>query len=192
MIAPMTGEIDATRLLHRLCAGDEHARDEFAPLVHAELKSIAARHMRNERANHTLAPTELVHDAWVKLIHPDARAWENRRQFFALASRMMRSLLVDHARRRGAERRGGGRGPVTLSLDPSAPAADAGLDVLALDEAIEKLAEIDEQLARIAELRIFGGLEASEIAAQTDTSLRTTERRWRAARAWLTERLSEA
>ncbi len=182
---------DATELLKRLCEGDARARDEFAPILHAELRKLAQRHLGNERANHTLNPTELVHDAWIRLIRPEAGHWESRRQFYALASRVMRSLLVDHARRRGAKRRGGAVRDVTLSVEsgPSEPAT--GNDVLVLDDALKRLEEIDEQLGQIAEMRLFGGVDMADVAEHFGLQLRTAERRWKSARVWLQKALAD-
>lgn len=183
---------NATGLLKRLCDGDPAAREEFAPILHAELKKIARHHLARERADHTLAPTELVHDAWVRLIRPDSASFENRRQFFALASTMMRSLLVDHARRQRAERRGGGARPLTLRTGVEPSNTDSSLDVVMLDDALRRLLEIDADLARVAELRLFGGLDMNDVADLLGMPLRTVERRWTAARTWLRKELGDA
>lgn len=182
---------DATTLLKRLCEGDAAARDEFAPILHQELRKLARHHLARERGDHTLAPTELVHDAWLRLIQPAATSFENRRQFFALASTIMRSILVDHARRNRAERRGGGRRPITLRTGVEPASADRGLDVVMLDDALHLLSEIDAELAHIAELRIFAGIEMTEAAALLGIPLRTAERRWTAARTWLRKELGD-
>lgn len=186
----MTDTPDATLLLKKLCEGDVAAREQFAPLLHRELRKLARHHLDRERANHTLNPTELVHDAWLRLIRPDAGDWASRRQFYALASRMMRTLLVDHARRRGAARRGGGVRALTLSGEPVA-AATTGIDVLLLDEALKRLEGLDPQLSQIAEMRLFAGTEMAEVAAQFGLPLRTAERRWTAARVWLQQELGD-
>lgn len=182
---------DATQLLKRLCEGDPRAREEFAPILHAELRKLAQRHLGNERANHTLNPTELVHDAWIRLIRPEAGHWENRRQFYALASRVMRSLLVDHARRRGAQRRGGAARDITLSVDVAPAESSPSTDVLVLDDALRRLEEIDEQLGRIAEMRLFGGVDMADVAEHFGLQLRTAERRWKSARVWLKKALAD-
>jgi RNA polymerase sigma-70 factor, ECF subfamily len=187
----MRASEDATTLLKRLCAGESDARDAFAPLLHDELRKIAKHHLARERANHTLAPTELVHDAWIRLIRPEIATFENRRQFFALASTMMRSLLVDHARMHRAERRGGGLRPITLKTDAEPSERDHGEDVVALDDALRRLAEIDGDLARIAELKLFGAVEMSEVALLLDIPQRTAERRWAVARTWLRKELGD-
>ena len=159
-------------------------------MLHAELRKLAHRHLSRDRADHTLSPTELVHDAWMRLIRPDAGDWASRRHFYALASKMMRSLLVDHARRRNADRRGGGARRLTMHFDPASP-AKADVDLLCLHESLEGLERMDEQLARVAELRLFAGLELPDIAGQLDITLRTAERRWRTARAWLAAELRD-
>ena len=187
----MTQARDATELLHRLCRGDAVARDEFAPILHEELRKLAVHHLRGERQGHTLSATELVHDAWVRLIRPDAGDWESRRQFYALASRMMRSLLVDHARQRDAVRRGGGVRPITLHTDSASWEGGADIDVIVLDDALRRLEQIDEELARIAELRLFTGAEMKQVAEQFGLPMRTAERRWRSARVWLTKELRD-
>jgi RNA polymerase sigma factor (TIGR02999 family) len=182
---------DATGLLRRLCEGDLAARDEFAPILHEELKKLAKHHLAREHGHHTLAPTELVHDAWMRLIRPEVASFESRRQFFALASQMMRSLLVDHARKRRAERRGGGVAAIALTSLNEPSHDDPGQDVLMLDDALSRLAEIDEELGRIAELKIFGGIEMTDLATHFAMPLRTAERRWTAARVWLQKELRD-
>lgn len=187
----MTLAADATSLLKKLCDGDPAAREAFAPILHDELRRIARHHLARERADHTMAPTELVHDAWIRLIRPDAATFENRRQFFGLASTMMRSLLVDHARRHRAERRGGGARPVTLRTGMEPSSIERKHDIMMLDDALSRLLEIDPELERVAELRLFGGLEMEEVADLLGMPLRTAERRWTAARVWLKKELGD-
>jgi RNA polymerase sigma factor (TIGR02999 family) len=174
-----------TLLLNQLGAGDRSVEDELVALVYGELRRLAAQQMSAQARAHTLQPTALVHEAWLRLVEQDEASFESKHRFFALAARVMRSVLVDHARARGAAKRGGGleRAPLDDAAESGAGAAD--VDVLALDEALEHLAEIDADLARLVELRFYGGLSHPEIAAATGVGLRTVERRWRLARAWL-------
>ena len=182
----------ATRLLNRLCRGDSAAADELTPLLVDELRRLAQSRLAEMGGAQTLDPTALVNEAFIRLVQLDEPDWPSRRHFFAMASKVMRSVLVDHARRRGAAKRGGDGVQVTLDLDRvEASAADA-LDVLALDEALRELAEVDERLVSLAELRLFGGLDMAAVARSLDVSLSTAERRWRVASTWLRDRLADA
>lgn len=173
-----------TRLLDRLGAGDRAAAEELAPLVYAELHRLAERHMAGQGREHTLQPTALIGEVWLRLVGGAPLAFAGREPFYALASRIMRSVLVDHARARAAQKRGGDRARVTLQGDERS--ADASeVDVLALDEALVRLQAMDPELHRLVELRFFGGLAHPEIARTLGVSLRTVERNWRLARAWL-------
>jgi RNA polymerase sigma factor (TIGR02999 family) len=175
-----------TSLISRLGQGDRGAADELYAILHGELRELAGRLMADQRAAHTLQPTALVHEAWLRLAAggPAALDLSSRAQFFALAARVMRSVLVDHARRRGAQKRGGGA--LALANPAEEPAGGApDLDVLALDEALTKLAAFDPDLARLVELRFFAGLPHADIAGTLGCSVRTVEDRWRLARAWL-------
>ena len=181
-----------TRLLNLANAGDAQAAQELGPLLHVELRRLAGRFMQSERPEHTLQPTALVHEAWMRFVEPSAGSWENRAQFFRMASRVMRSVLVDHARARKAIKRGGGREPVALDDEETPPvegATDRSDYYLALDEALARLAERDPPLAQIAELHLFGGLELAEVARALELSTRKVERGWRTARAWLRRKL---
>ena len=177
-----------TRLLQAWGEGDLQARDRLIPLIYAELRQRAAGQMRRERPGHTLRPTDLVHETYLRLRAQNA-SWQNREQLFAVASRLMRRILVDHARMRAAAKRGGMR--VTLAED-SASAAAVEPDVLDVDAALSELAALDERQARLVELRFFGGLEIAEAARVLEISVATANRDWAMARAWLFRRLKEA
>lgn len=186
----MTDSSPVTRLLLDWRGGNDRALDALLPLVYDELRQLASRHMARESDGHTLQPTALVHEAYVRLVDADI-AWQDRAHFFAAASRVMRRMLVDHARARARQKRGGGRARVTLHAeDAVTPPPD--LDVLALDEALEALQSEDPRKARAIELRYFGGLNLEEIAAVTDVSIATVHRDLRMATAWLLHRLDEA
>jgi RNA polymerase sigma factor (TIGR02999 family) len=166
----------------------------LAPRVYDELRRAAARHMRRERANHTLQPTALVNEAWVRLMDLPNRGgehgWESRTHFFAVASILMRQILVDHARKRLAAKRGGTQHQVTLA-EPLLATYPAPVDVLALDQALERFQAIDARATRVLELHFFGGLSFDEIAGVLDVSTRTVKRDWTMARAWLHDELSK-
>jgi RNA polymerase sigma-70 factor (ECF subfamily) len=172
-----------TELLGDLRNGDQQAQQRLAPLVYDELHKIAARHMRRERPEHTLQPTALVNEAYMRLVEP-GREWKDRLHFFALACQIMRRILVDHARQHRAEKRGGDWRKVTLDAIPLA--SDLSFDqILALDEALSRLAEWDARQGRVVELRFFGGLTEDEIAEVLGVSARSVKRDWKLARAWL-------
>lgn len=183
-----------TRLLGDLRAGRAGAVDEVLPLVYDELRAIAARHMRRERPGHTLQPTALVHDAFLKLVDQTRVEWQDRAHFFAIASQAMRRILVDHARARAAAKRGAGAARV--STDDTVVLADqpplSPEDLLALDAALSELAAFDAGQARIVELRYFGGLTIEEAAEAMNISPATLKREWSMARAWLHRRLTGA
>lgn len=180
---PSPGEV--TRLLQAWHEGDEAARDRLIPVVYDELRRRAAVQMRRERRDHTLRPTGLVHETYLRLCEQNS-AWQNREHFFGLASRLMRRILVDHARARAAAKRGAGL-RVTLVDVPAAAAAEP--DLLDLDAALDQLAALDERQARLVELRYFGGLTQEETARILGVSLATANREWAMARAWLFHRL---
>jgi RNA polymerase sigma factor (TIGR02999 family) len=182
---------DLTRLLVAWRSGDAGALDRLVPLVYGELRRQARLQLRHERAGHTLQPTALVHEAFLRLFGQSRAQWQNREQFFAVAARAMRRALVDHARARAAAKRGDGRTQLALADAPEAAAA-AGVDVLALDEVLDRLAALDPRQARVVELRYFGGLSASETAIALGTSLATVNRDWAMARAWLFRELGGA
>jgi RNA polymerase sigma factor (TIGR02999 family) len=177
-----------TELLHAWGAGDERALDRLVPAVYAELRRQAERQLRRESAGHTLQPTALVHEAYLRLVDQREAKWEGRSQFFGVAAQLMRRILVDHARGRGAAKRGGGAARVTLA-EGSAEAAEGEVDVLALDEALTRLATLDARQARVVELRYFAGLGVEEVAQVLDVSPATVKREWTMARAWLRREL---
>jgi RNA polymerase sigma factor (TIGR02999 family) len=180
---------DVTGLLVAWSEGDASARDRLVPVVYEELRRRAAAHLKRERRAQTLQPTDLVHEAYLRLVNQNHAVWRNRAQFFAVAAEIMRRVLVDRARARLAAKRSGQWARVTL--DPSAaelPPVD--LDVLDLDTALSRLAAIDERKSRIAELRFFGGLSLEETGEVLELSLATVERDWQFARAWLFNALS--
>ncbi|MEL7474074.1 MAG: ECF-type sigma factor [Planctomycetota bacterium] len=180
---------EVTQLLGRVAEGDRRAVEEVLPLVYAELRSLAESHFRHERANHTLQPTALVHEAFLKLVDQQGVDWSSRRQFFFLASRAMRNILIDHARTKNRAKRGGDRDRVELATDPEGPASTDSLDLLALDEALQELASLDERKARLVELRFFGGLTLDQAAETLEVARSTASEDWRLARAWLRRRL---
>lgn len=177
---------DITLLLHAAASGDRRDLDALMGALYEDMRRLAASHMERERRDHTLEPTALVHEAYVRLIAQRTTAWNDRLHFFAVASRIIRRILIDHARARHAEKRAGDRTRISLAdHDPAAPGAPHQVDLLALDEALEQLARIDEQQARIAELRYFGGCTIEDIAALLNVGKRTVDRQWQAAKAWL-------
>jgi RNA polymerase sigma factor (TIGR02999 family) len=180
-----------TLLLDRFSQGNEEATAELLPLIYAELRRQAARYLRQERPGHTLQPTALVHEAYVKLIEQRNVRWQNRSHFFGIAAQAMRRILIDHARTRGRTKRGGGMAKVELE-DNHAIQEAASVDVLALDQALTRLAQLDERQARIVELRYFGGLGLEETAQVLDLSTATVKRDWTMARAWLFSQLKSA
>jgi RNA polymerase sigma factor (TIGR02999 family) len=178
-----------TNLLVKWREGDQAALEELMPLVYGELRRLAARHLRRERAGHTLQATALVHEAYLRLLGERGVSWQNRAHFYAIAARRMRHILVEHARSRDAAKRGGGKYKLSLSkVDRFAPRGDVNL--LALDEALERLEEIDPQKSRIIELRYFGGLTIEDTAEVLGISPATVKREWSMARAWLRRDIS--
>ncbi len=180
----------ATVTLLAMSAGDRRAADELLPLIYAELRALAALRLANERADHTLQPTALVHEAYLKLIDQTRVQWRDRRHFMAVASEVIRRILVDHARTKKAAKRGGGSKRVDLEALQHPAVADA--DFEAIDLALKELAVLDERQARVVELRYFGGLEVSEVAELLGISERTVAGDWKVARAWLQRRLKGA
>jgi RNA polymerase sigma-70 factor, ECF subfamily len=163
---------------------------ELLPLVYEELRGLARRYMRREKEGQSLQATALVHEAYLRLVKEKRKPWQNRNHFLAIAAISMRQILVERARARAARKRGGSRVRVTLGEEIAAEQAES-TDVLALDEALIKLAEIDPQLVRLVELRYFGGLSIDEAAAVTGVSAATVKRSWNIARAWLKRELTE-
>jgi RNA polymerase sigma factor (TIGR02999 family) len=178
-----------TELLHSWHGGDEATRDRLVPLVYDELHRLARVQFARERRDHTLQPTALVHEAFLRLMDHEAIDWQGRTHFFALASTTMRRILVSHARKHQAAKRGQGGVAVTLSEDHAvAPARD--VDVVALDAALAELARLDPRQCRVVELRYFGGLTIEETAAALGISSATVKLDWSLARAWLFRELS--
>ena len=174
-----------TALLQAWNAGDEEAGRHLMPLVYGELRRRAAGFLRRERRDHTLQPTALVHEAYLRLVGRH-EPWRNRSQFFGIASNLMRQILVDHARRRGAAKRDG----VKVMLDEAVlPAAEREVDLVRLDDALVELAALDPRQGRLVELRYFGGLTLEEAAEVLGVSVATVKRDWTLARAWLFDRL---
>lgn len=183
---PEAGRI--TQLLNSYIDGDKAVLDEMLPLVYDELRRIASHYMARENSGHTLQPTALVHEAYMRLVSQRSANWRNRSQFYGLAANMMRRILVNHAVAKKAEKRGAGGkvaiDEVTLFFD------EQNLDLLDLDESLQRLAELDEEKCRVVELKFFGGLTTDEIAEFTGRSTRSIERDWLFARSWLYSELS--
>jgi RNA polymerase sigma factor (TIGR02999 family) len=180
-----SGEV--SKLLAAWSAGEPGADERLFALVYEELRKLAAYHMRRERPGHSLQTTALVHEAYLRLAGLQRSTWKSRGHFFALAAQAMRRILVDHARRRRAAKRGGGEAP--SPLDSIAATMEHSVDLLALDAALEKLERLDPREARVVELRFFAGLSLSEVASSLGISKATVERDWAAARAWLRSEL---
>lgn len=182
---------NVTQLLVNWSGGDAAALNEMLPLVYKELRRIALNHLRRERSDHTLQPTALVHEAYLRLVDQTHVNWKNSAQFFGLASTMMRRILVNHAKHRHAAKRGGS--VIKVPLDgANDPAEKRDVTLIALDEALDELAARDERKGRIVELKFFGGLTTKEIAEVLKVSVATVENDWRMARAWLSRELQTA
>ena len=181
---PLVGPKAITQLLVDWRDGDQEARNELIGLVYEELRRVAHSHLRRERPGHTLQTTALVNEAYLVLVDQRRVHWQNRAHFFGVAAQLMRRILVEHARRRAALKRGGRA--VCISLDPDfAPASERDIAVLALDDALKGLEQLDPQQSQIVELRFFGGLTVEETAHVIGVSPRTVKREWRSAKAWL-------
>jgi RNA polymerase sigma-70 factor, ECF subfamily len=184
------GSDNITRLLIKLTHGEGAAVDALLPLIYDELRRLAAGYLRRERPDHTLQPTALVHEAYLRLVDQTRVNWQNRAHFFGVAAQMMRRLLVDHARAHNAGKRG--HDFQKLSLDENIDkAVERSAELLALDDALRELAEIDPPKARLVELRYFGGLSVEETAEVLGVSAPTVKRHWRATRAWLYGRMQK-
>jgi RNA polymerase sigma factor (TIGR02999 family) len=178
-----------TDLLRAWRNGDRAAFDQVVPLIYDELRRIAAFHLRGERPGHTFGPTDLISEAYLRLAGGQALEFKDRAHFFAIASRSMRQILVDHARKRCADKRGAGERPA--ELDETRIAVDRPWELVALDEALDELARTDERKARVTELHYFGGLTQDEIAAVCDVHVNTVARDLRLAEAWLRTRMRD-
>lgn len=176
---------EITRMLREWSGGNPAALDELMPLVYDELRRQAGRFLRKERGNHTLQTTALIHEAYLKLVDQRDVKWQNRAHFFAVASQLMRRILVDYARARAREKRGGSNENLPLEAALTVAAEEKPVDLIALDEALNKLAKIDGRQARVVELRYFGDLSLEETAEVLAISRATAAREWNVARAWL-------
>jgi RNA polymerase sigma factor (TIGR02999 family) len=180
----MSDATDITVLLRAVASGDATALEQLLPQVYSELRRLARSKLRNEQPGHTLTPTDLVHEAYLKLVPIRNVEWQSRAHFFAIASRAMRHVLIDHAERRSAVKRGGGQALLTLSDDGSATATSLD-DLIALGDALSRLERVDARQARVVECRFFGGLSLDETAEALNISAATVSRDWTFARAWL-------
>jgi RNA polymerase sigma-70 factor, ECF subfamily len=179
-----------TALLTQLSEGNRDVEARLIPQIYDELRRVAGRYMRRERANHTLQPTALVNEAYVRLVQEPHFHWKSRAHFFATAAQLMRHILVDHARARHAGKRGGFQNQVTLD-ENLLQASSHSIDILALHEALDRLSALDPRQGRIVELHFFGGLSFEEIASVLEVSERTVKRDWSMARAWLRSEISK-
>ena len=181
---------DVTRMLIELTDGNREVVNQILPVVYAELRKLAGSYLRKERGNHTLQPTALVHEAYMKLIDQRNIKWQNRAHFFGIAAQIMRRILMDYARQHKAKKRGGEGENVSLEEEFIIIESEKSTELLALDEALDRLAEIDEIKAKIVELRYFGGLSVEETAEVLGVAEITVKRHWRMAKAWLYGQIS--
>ena len=181
---------NVTEMLRDWRNGDQEALEKLIPVVYDELRRQAANYLRRERPGHTLQTTALIHEAYLRLINQQNIEWQNRAHFYAIAARLMREILVDHARKRQASKRGGSDIKVPLE-EAMVVSPGRGVDLVALDEALTRLAAIDPQQSRIVELRYFSGLSVEETAEVLAVSSRTVKRDWNVAKAWLRHQLGE-
>jgi RNA polymerase sigma-70 factor, ECF subfamily len=183
------GSVEITRLLKAWNSGDRAALERLLPAVYQELRRRARAYMRHQPSDHTLQPTALVHEAVLQLVDTTAIDWQDRAHFFAVCAQVMRRILVDSARARGAAKRGGGKPKVNMDDVPGIH-TERDREIVAIDEALEVLAAMDPRKARVIELRFFGGLSVEETAAALDVSPQTVMRDWKLARAWLTREIT--
>jgi RNA polymerase sigma-70 factor, ECF subfamily len=180
----------ATQIVNAIAAGDRSGADRLFSLLYSALRDLASRYLRGEKPDHTLSPTDLVHEAYIKLIDQTKVEWRGKTHFLAIGAQAMRRILVDHARYKHRAKRGGGRVRIQLNEQVAlSPQRDE--DLLALDETLVKLAEVDPRQAAIVELRFFGGLNVAEVAEVLGVSKRTVENEWTAVRAWLRRELAD-
>ena len=184
----MEGPSDITRLL-RSAPADPHAAEALYRAVYDQLRGVASRQLRSERSGHTLQTTALVNEAYLKLVDQSQVDWQNRAQFFAIASRAIRRILVDHARHRRRDKRGGGAAHQSLTEALHVATPERDVDLIALDEVLNRLREVDEAKCEVVEMRYFGGLTNREIAEVLGVTTRTVERHWSYAKAWLFQQL---
>mgnify|MGYP001220124107 CR=1 FL=1 len=185
------GDADVTRLLHEWRDGKQEALDRLIPLVYAELRAQAARYLSRERPDRMLQTTALVHEAYVKLVDQRSVEWQNRAHFFAIAAQLMRRILVDHARKKNYQKRGGDMVKVPWDTGLVVTSESRGPDLEALDDALEALAKMDERKAKVVEMKFFGGMTVEETAAALKVSPDTVMRDWRLAKAWLSRELKK-
>jgi len=185
----MPASPNITVILERWNRGEQHALDELVPVIYKELRRLAGHYLRRERHDHTLQPTALINEVFLRLLGDQDVKWQNRAHFFGVAARLMRQILVDHARARQAAKRGGRHYSLSLS-EADRVAEQSAVELLSLHLALERLSELDAQQGRIVELRFFGGLSIKESAEVLSVSHATVERDWRVARAWLRCELS--
>jgi RNA polymerase sigma-70 factor, ECF subfamily len=189
MPAPSPLPQEVTQLLVDWSNGNQAALDRLMPLVYTELRQLARRYMRRERSGHTMQTTALIHEAYLRLVDQNQVRWQNQAHFFGIAARLMRHILIEHARRHARAKRGGGAGKI--SLDETAIVSQArAAELLALDDALEQLAAIDQRKSRVVELRFFGGLSVEEAAEVLNVAPNTVLRDWRMAKAWLRREIS--
>ena len=184
MIVSADPSKEVTRLLGSWSRGDPEAREALMPLVYAELRRLAASYLRRERTDHTLQPTALVHEAYLRLVEQKSVQWQDKSHFFAITAQLMRRILVDHARGHLADKRGSGAPKVPLT-EAIVMSQERPAELLALDESLSRLAALDAQQARVVELRVFAGLTVEETAEVLGISSATVKRDWRMAKAWL-------
>lgn len=176
---------DITQLLIQMTDGNTEAVNQILPMIYSELRKLASSYLRRERSNHTLQPTALVNEAYLKLIDQKKVKWQNRAHFFGIAAQVMRRILLDHARKHTAEKRGGAAEVLPIEEEILVVSQEKSAELIALDEALENLAKMDEQKAKIVELRYFGGLSIEETAEVMGVSVPTINRQWKMAKAWL-------
>lgn len=175
---------EITHLLRKWSEGDRAALDQLMPVVHQELRKVANSYLRDERPDHTLQPTALINEAYLRLVKQDFPEWQSRKHFYGVAAQLMRQILVEHARTRAAAKRGAGAQKLSLDEAPIF-SQERAADLVALDDALTGLAKFDERKARVVELRYFGGLSIEEVATALDISVATVGREMRMAQAWL-------
>lgn len=189
MKTPMA-EKSITQILHGLQLDDPAAFEEIMPVVYNELRRIAASYLKRERGGHTLQPTALVHEAFLRLVAQKEIEWQNREHFFGIAARLMREILIEYARMKNAQKRGGGEYKTRVAVETVSMGGQKQFDLLVLDEALAQLESLDERQARIVEMKFFGGLNIEEIAGILKISPATVKREWKTAKLWLHNHLN--
>ena len=182
---------EITRMLIELTDGNRDVVDQILPHIYDELKRLASSYLRRERSDHTLQPTALVHEAYMKLIDQKRVHWQNRAHFFGIAAQVMRRILLDHARKHQAGKRGGEVEKLPIEEEILVVSHDKSAELIALDDALQELAKLDEQKAKVVELRYFGGLSIEETAEVMGVSVPTINRQWRMAKAWLYSQIAQ-